>query len=139
MITLYTEKYGFSEADADLYVNIGMNYPKYFLQHMVFEELGLKVNSDQDSSSLIRGITMFGSFILHGIIPLIGFMVSNKSYAATCCVTLTALVILGLSKAYLSGSARLMRTALIMAANGALASAVAYSAALALTVRSNLL
>lgn len=47
MVEIYTEKYGFSRADAQSMVDITFKYKQFFVQHMMVEELGLMYGYDE--------------------------------------------------------------------------------------------
>eukprot|EP01055_Gregarina_sp_Pseudo9_P002044 Gregarina_sp_Pseudo_9__2043@NODE_2415_length_1003_cov_8_928423_g2222_i0_p1_GENE_NODE_2415_length_1003_cov_8_928423_g2222_i0NODE_2415_length_1003_cov_8_928423_g2222_i0_p1_ORF_typecomplete_len305_score50_19VIT1/PF01988_19/8_6e55L_HMGIC_fpl/PF10242_9/4_7e03L_HMGIC_fpl/PF10242_9/0_073DUF1129/PF06570_11/2_3e02DUF1129/PF06570_11/3_4DUF1700/PF08006_11/2_7e02DUF1700/PF08006_11/0_12RseC_MucC/PF04246_12/5_1e03RseC_MucC/PF04246_12/0_19_NODE_2415_length_1003_cov_8_928423_g2222_i046960 len=143
MIEIYQSKYGIEYEDAAQMINIAFKYPKFFLYHMMVEELGLKIDDDE-SSPFRRGCLMFFSFGCFGLIPLLGFLVylliSNKvsgttnvhvAFAFTCLITLLTLFVLGIYKAKFSNQNPLL-SGIIMTINGAVASIAAYGSGIVL-------
>lgn len=76
MYNIYTTRYGFSDEDAKSLVNLTFKNKRFFLEHMMVEELGLIANGDDKSSPVKRALIMFLSFMIFGIIPLVGFSLS---------------------------------------------------------------
>eukprot|EP01053_Blabericola_migrator_P005388 Blabericola_migrator_1__5387@NODE_275_length_10491_cov_112_748561_g228_i0_p3_GENE_NODE_275_length_10491_cov_112_748561_g228_i0NODE_275_length_10491_cov_112_748561_g228_i0_p3_ORF_typecomplete_len305_score33_69VIT1/PF01988_19/6_1e54DUF485/PF04341_12/0_97DUF1129/PF06570_11/1_3e02DUF1129/PF06570_11/9_1DUF1700/PF08006_11/1_3e02DUF1700/PF08006_11/0_87_NODE_275_length_10491_cov_112_748561_g228_i055286442 len=137
MVEIYQSKYGIEFDDAVKMIDLAFKYPKFFLYHMMVEELGLKIDDD-DTSPFRRGLVMFTSFAIFGMIPLFGFAAYLKlsakvvgstnvhvAFAFTCFVTLITLFILGMYKARFSSQNPFL-SGLIMTLNGAVASVAAY-------------
>eukprot|EP01056_Protomagalhaensia_sp_Gyna25_P001374 Protomagalhaensia_sp_Gyna_25__1373@NODE_1692_length_1615_cov_101_812817_g1386_i0_p1_GENE_NODE_1692_length_1615_cov_101_812817_g1386_i0NODE_1692_length_1615_cov_101_812817_g1386_i0_p1_ORF_typecomplete_len301_score32_95VIT1/PF01988_19/3e54GlpM/PF06942_12/2_3e03GlpM/PF06942_12/0_2GlpM/PF06942_12/1_2e03Colicin_im/PF03857_13/0_5RseC_MucC/PF04246_12/6_8e03RseC_MucC/PF04246_12/6_7e03RseC_MucC/PF04246_12/0_046Promethin/PF16015_5/2_2e03Promethin/PF16015_5/0_018_NODE_1692_length_1615_cov_101_812817_g1386_ len=137
MIEIYQAKYGITYEDASQMIDLAFKYPKFFLYHMMVEELGLKIDDDE-ASPFKRGVLMFTSFGCFGLIPLLGFVLflyaTSKlrltenielAFAFTCFITLVTLFILGVYKARFSNQNAFI-SGLIMTINGAVASTAAY-------------
>ncbi|KAL8273836.1 hypothetical protein Esti_002159 [Eimeria stiedai] len=147
MMEIYRDRYGFSDEDAESLVNISFKYREFFVRHMMVEELGLMATDGP--SPLRRGLVMFLSFFLFGLLPLAGFVawltVSNSStdsklaFMMACVVSGIALFILGFFKASFSFPGRFVNqsslySGLLMILNGTCAGTVAYTVGSALGV-----
>lgn len=69
MIDLYKER-GFSEEDASNVMHILKNNRKFFIDHMMVQELGL-MPPGEDESPLKQGAVMFCAFFVFGLVPLL--------------------------------------------------------------------
>lgn len=69
MIDLYKER-GFSEEDASNVMHIMKNNRKFFIDHMMVQELGL-MPPGEDESPLKQGAVMFCAFFVFGLVPLL--------------------------------------------------------------------
>eukprot|EP00300_Choanocystis_sp_HF-7_P002029 c11595_g1_i1.p1 GENE.c11595_g1_i1~~c11595_g1_i1.p1 ORF type:complete len:168 (-),score=29.57 c11595_g1_i1:31-534(-) len=138
MVDLYKEK-GLSEEDATQVINIMSKYPKFFVDVMMVEELGL--NPDELKASPWRqGLVMFFSFLGFGAVPLIAFIVargvsshskSKAAFSASCAMTGTAMFSLGCLKAKLTASGtgvmRVLSGGLTMLCTGGISAGTAYA------------
>lgn len=134
MRDIYTDRYGFTEEDARLMVDVSFKYQKFFIQHMMVEELGL-MSSDEGTTPIRRGLVMFVSFSVFGLVPLAGFVgwvvmmghnVSNAAAMSVACVmSLVTLFILGDFKGRLVGQ-NAVTSGILMAFNGVAAGLIAY-------------
>eukprot|EP00070_Physeter_catodon_P046720 XP_028353614.1 uncharacterized protein LOC114487499 [Physeter catodon] len=134
MMEIYTGKYGFSRADAQNMVHITFKYKKFFIQHMMVEELGLMYGYD-DPTPIKRGLVMFVAFCFFGLLPLAGFIgwvasfglhaEATTAFAMACTVSVLTLFILGFCKGKFVGQ-NPSRSGLLMALNGSCAGGVAY-------------
>lgn len=139
MMEIYRDRYGFSDEDAESLVNISFKYREFFVRHMMVEELGLMATDGP--SPLRRGLVMFLSFFLFGLLPLAGFVawltVSNSStdsklaFMMACVVSGIALFILGFFKGRFVNQSSLY-SGLLMILNGTCAGTVAYTVGSAL-------
>lgn len=135
MRDIYTGRYGFSEEDASLMVDVSFKYPKFFLQHMMVEELGLMSDGDEATTPIQRGLVMFVSFSVFGLVPLAGFVawvvmmgrdVSNGAAMGVASVmSLITLFILGDFKGR-HVDQNVTKSGLLMAVNGVAAGLIAY-------------
>ncbi|KOB87597.1 hypothetical protein PFDG_03767, partial [Plasmodium falciparum Dd2] len=107
MIDIYMNKYKFDSEDARNLVEITFRNKNFFLEHMMSEELGLIVTNEDKNECLKKGIIMFLSFAVFGIIPLsayvaytvfFGYTDYTTSFLVVFISTLTTLFILGLFK-----------------------------------------
>eukprot|EP00608_Synchroma_pusillum_P001750 CAMPEP_0198431132 /NCGR_PEP_ID=MMETSP1452-20131203/17595_1 /TAXON_ID=1181717 /ORGANISM="Synchroma pusillum, Strain CCMP3072" /LENGTH=304 /DNA_ID=CAMNT_0044151587 /DNA_START=32 /DNA_END=946 /DNA_ORIENTATION=- len=111
MVNLYVEK-GLKREDADLIVRKMSQYDDFFVSVMLREELGLTPPDDDDESGMIKeAIVMFLSFVVFGLVPLLGYTIvppiwpgtdSTTLFVLACCVTLVALFTLGAVKSHFS-------------------------------------
>ncbi|KAL8425738.1 hypothetical protein Efla_003116 [Eimeria flavescens] len=62
MVEIYRERYGFSDQDAEAFVNISFRYREFFVRHMMVEELGLMAT--EGPSPIRRGKQSSHSFCL---------------------------------------------------------------------------
>lgn len=126
--TLYLlKKRGFSEDDAEKMAVILMQYPDFWLDFMMKEELGLENTTDQNPA--INGLVTFLSFCMFGIIPLLPYIAqlgnAKNTFYFSALSTLLALVILGLISAWLSKRNRLFAI-LETVSLGSVAAVIAY-------------
>ncbi|CBZ50849.1 putative integral membrane protein [Neospora caninum Liverpool] len=134
MVEIYTEKYGFSRADAQSMVDITFKYKKFFVQHMMVEELGLMYGFDEPTP-IKRGLVMFTAFCFFGLLPLAGFIgwvaafglgaEADMAFLMACVVSILTLFVLGFSKGKFVGQ-NPTKSACLMALNGSCAGTVAY-------------
>jgi VIT1/CCC1 family predicted Fe2+/Mn2+ transporter len=109
-----------------------------FLEHTLAFRHGVFVEDEEDKwQSLKQGFVCFAAFVLFGMVPLIGFIIfyaidggKTNSYEAilglayglTACTLLT----MGVTKAKLTGSDKVVKSGLIMVVNGTFAGGAAY-------------
>ena len=104
MVELYVQK-GFKEADARkiLHLMVQKN-PDFFLDHMLVQELGL-MPPDEDDNPVKKGLVMFTSFCLCGMLVLFPFVIlenetsGNGAYILSIFVSIAVLATLGATKA----------------------------------------
>jgi VIT1/CCC1 family predicted Fe2+/Mn2+ transporter len=109
-----------------------------FLEHTLAFRHGVFMEDEEDKwQSLKQGFVCFAAFVLFGMVPLIGFIIfyaidggKTNSYEAilglayglTACTLLT----MGVTKAKLTGSDKVVKSGLIMVVNGTFAGGAAY-------------
>ncbi|KYN98040.1 putative integral membrane protein [Plasmodium gaboni] len=134
MIDIYMNKYKFDSEDARNLVEITFRNKNFFLEHMMSEELGLIVTNEDKSECLKKGIIMFLSFAVFGIIPLsayvaytvfFGYSDYTTSFLVVFFSTLTTLFILGLFKSQFTNQ-KPITCALYMVLNGMIAGMVPF-------------
>eukprot|EP00940_MAST-03C_sp_MAST-3C-sp2_P000793 g793.t1 len=134
MVELYVKK-GFKEGDAReiLQLMVEKN-PDFFLDHMLVQELGL-MPPDEDESPMKKGIVMFTSFAVCGIMVLGPFVVfaeeagsmkgSRVAYTMSILITMLVLASLGWVKASFTNQSK-MKSALQYVVIGGLSASVAF-------------
>ena len=130
MIEIY-EKMGLTPSDAYAFVDIMKKYPKFFLDKMFVDELGLM--PPQDEELWKQGLVMFCSFVFFGCIPVLTYIIaiaagdSNKSrlFGITIGTTALTLFFLGFTAGKLTKQ-NPGKSGLLMMINGGLAAAAAY-------------
>jgi len=139
MMMIYQQRHGFSKDDAESMVNISFKYPKFFISHMMVEELGLMLFQEGGATPIKRGLVMFVSFALFGLVPLSTFFgwnvaserlhfYSGNAMASFMVASLSSaftLFILGFSKGKLS-SQNAIQSGLMMVMNGVFSGVVAF-------------
>jgi len=138
MAQLYIQK-GCSREDSLTILSVMSNYKDLFLEHMMAVEHGILAPDDSDKwQPLKQGFVCFLAFACFGLVPLAGFVVyyaiagaSAKSSSFTVLaiaygLTVLTLFIMGLTKARLTGSDRVLKSGLMMVFNGTFAGGVAY-------------
>ncbi|KNG77884.1 integral membrane protein [Plasmodium falciparum IGH-CR14] len=134
MIDIYMNKYKFDSEDARNLVEITFRNKNFFLEHMMSEELGLIVTNEDKNECLKKGIIMFLSFAVFGIIPLsayvaytvfFGYTDYTTSFLVVFISTLTTLFILGLFKSQFTNQ-KPITCALYMVLNGMIAGMVPF-------------
>lgn len=136
MIELYQQK-GFSQDDATSIIDIMARNPKFFVDHMMVEELGL-MTPDGDENPAKNGFVTFLSFLAFGIVPLIGYIVmasaglDDWAFLVSCILTVLTLLGLGVFKARISG-VKASRSALEVLGNGVAAAGASFLIAFALS------
>lgn len=130
MIDLYVSK-GMSTEDAKECIHLLAKYPELFVDVMMKEELGLCV-PDVDDNPLNDGAVTFCSFVVFGMIPLLGYVcfytanfTKHTLFTIACCVTGCALFSLGVVKATLTNNAWYKSGAEVLVLGGGVA-AIAY-------------
>lgn len=139
MVEIYRDRYGFSDEDAESFVSISFKYREFFVHHMMVEELGLMAT--EGPTPVRRGVVMFSSFLLFGLLPLAGFVAwltlsgsstdSKLAFVMACAVSGVALFILGFFKGRFVNQSSL-KSGLLMILNGTCAGTVAYTVGSAL-------
>ncbi|SCQ17049.1 vacuolar iron transporter, putative [Plasmodium ovale] len=132
MIDIYMNKYKFDSEDARNLVEITFRNKNFFLEHMMSEELGLIITNEDKNESLKKGIIMFLSFCIFGLIPLSSYVAYtmffeytdyNTSFVVVFVSTLVTLFILGLFK---FTNQKPITCALCMVFNGSIAGMVPF-------------
>jgi len=130
MVELYEEK-GFAREDAEVIIRTMAKNEKFFVDHMMVQELGMLVPSPDEPSPLAMGIVMFTAFMIFGIVPLLAYIcfssVADKDtlFGLACAFTAVALFGLGaFSSKFNSGT--WYTTGAWVLANGTTAAGVAY-------------
>mmetsp|Transcript_11621 Transcript_11621/g.27624 ORF Transcript_11621/g.27624 Transcript_11621/m.27624 type:complete len:282 (-) Transcript_11621:94-939(-) len=72
MVDLYKQK-GMEEEDARVVIERMAKYKDFFIDIMMVEELELQV-PDPDDNPMWDGMVTFGSFVLFGTVPLLGYV-----------------------------------------------------------------
>ena len=65
---------GISKEDATNIINTMAKYPKFFVDHMVVEELGI-MPPDPDDAPAKKGLVTFLSFVIFGSVPMIVYSI----------------------------------------------------------------
>eukprot|EP00921_Rhytidocystis_pertsovi_P020300 GHVQ01032263.1.p1 GENE.GHVQ01032263.1~~GHVQ01032263.1.p1 ORF type:complete len:199 (+),score=26.97 GHVQ01032263.1:432-1028(+) len=144
MFDIYTGRYGFTDQDARDIVDITFKYKRFFIQHMMVEELGLMVGED-GPTPIRRGMVMFLSFVIFGLVPLAGFIgwevvaghignhiihpptaPASMGFAIATISSLVTLFILGFFKGRFVGQ-NAATSGLLMTLNGTFAGFVAFA------------
>lgn len=134
MIDIYMNKYKFDSDDAKNLVEIAFRNKIFFLEHMMTEELGLVVTNEDKNDSLKKGIIMFLSFCVFGLIPLSAFVMYmvffdsmdyNISFLVVFLSSMVTLFILGLYKSQFTNQ-KPLKCAFCMIFNGTVAGIVPY-------------
>lgn len=144
MIQLYEAK-GMSKEDATNVINVISKYEEFFLEIMMMQELNLQIPSDDwKCETLKSGLVMFISFMVFGLIPLLGYIIlpsidpdlardePHILFTFACVVTGIALFLLGVYKSRF-GQTRWWIQGLQTTTLGAGCAAVAYSVGFAVS------
>jgi VIT1/CCC1 family predicted Fe2+/Mn2+ transporter len=126
MVEIYQQA-GFSQEDATLIIDTMAKNKKFFVDHMMVQELGIMV-PDPDDQLWLEGLVMFGSFCLFGFVPLLAYLFTDDkdvAFGTALGLTGATLFVLGLVKARIN-SANYLIAGLTTLLNGALAAAAAY-------------
>lgn len=134
MVGIYMKR-GIEEEDARRIVSIISKDPKIFVDFMMVDELKLIVDTDDTWAPVKQGCVMFLSFAGFGIIPLSAYFSgqgkgTDKIFFIAIGLTALALIILGALKGYLA-EINMVKSALLMIANGIVAGMVSYTVGLA--------
>ncbi|KAK2198329.1 Ccc1 family [Babesia duncani] len=142
MHDIYTKRYSFSPRSATNLVEIIFKNKKFFLHHMMVEELGILLQDD-DLGPLKRGLLMFVSHFLFGLLPLVGvfgFLITGSTFARsiyafllTSIFSLLGTMALGYYKGTFTRQDR-VKSALWMGLNGLIAGGSSYLIGWILTV-----
>jgi len=131
MIELYEGK-GFSKEDAKTIIETMAKNEKFFVDHMMVEELGMMAVDDEDPSPLQQGGVMFGSFMMFGFIPLLAYVAfasvledTDALFGMACALTAIALFGLGAFSSRFNSSTWYSQGLWVLG-NGTTASAIAY-------------
>jgi len=125
--------YGLSDPQITPIVNALRQKPQEWIDFMMRFELGLE--KPEPTRARNSAITIAGSYIAGGLIPLAPYMLSaniHQAFTISIAVTLTALAIFGYIKGRFTGS-RPVRSALQTAIIGGLAATAAFLIARAIT------
>lgn len=129
MVDLYVEK-GIAVEDAENIINTMAKYPKFFVDHMMVQELGLMPPDDEDSP-LKGSIVIFVSFLIFGLVPLLAYVCfntvleANGLFGLSIGLTAVALFALGAFSSRFAASPW-WRQGLFVMMNGATAAGVSY-------------
>uniref|UniRef100_A0A0G4HZ19 Uncharacterized protein n=1 Tax=Chromera velia CCMP2878 TaxID=1169474 RepID=A0A0G4HZ19_9ALVE len=137
MIELYEQK-GMNTEDAVTVVTIMSKYTDLFIDHMMVEELNIKV-PDEDDNPLRTACIMFLSFLIFGAVPLAVFALTlstlpekkDLAFSITCGGTLVTLFLLGVAKHSVTRDSW-WKSGLTMLFNGAIAVGTGYGLAVGL-------
>lgn len=105
MVEIYEQR-GVSKDDAETIVNTMAKYPKFFVDVMMRDELGMEPpDADGKYDYVISGAYCFCSFLVCGSVPLIGYVAFMPAtsdpqvlFAISCVLTALALFVLGALK-----------------------------------------
>ena len=111
MVDLY-EARGLPRDKAERIIRIFSRYKDFFIELMLVEELGLQL-PDPDDSPLKDGLVTFSSFVLFGMLPIVGYAVIPAAapaematprvlFASACVITALCLFVLGAFKSKFS-------------------------------------
>lgn len=134
MVDIYMNKYKFDSNDAKHLVEIAFRNKKFFLEHMMSEELGLILTSEDKNESMKKGVIMFLSFCVFGLVPLSAFVAYivffdnldyNISFLVVFVSSMITLFILGLFKSQFTNQ-KPLKCALCMILNGTIAGIVPF-------------
>lgn len=118
--------YGLEDADAERVTNALTKDPKRWIDFMMRFELGLE--EPDRKRAPISAITIGGSYVIGGIIPLLPYMLvpdAHKGLYISAIVTLIALCIFGAVKGAMTG-VPVWKSALQTASIGGVAAAIAF-------------
>lgn len=106
------ERKGMTRSDAELVVTKMASYESFFVNLMVTEELGLKLDENQSNASdgylLLDAVIMFFSYFLIGSFPFLIFFGSFSSiggkdlFKISGCITIVAMFVMGAVKSKFS-------------------------------------
>jgi len=105
MIEIYEQR-GIATADAETIVTTMAKYPKFFVDVMMRDELGMEPPDEDAKYDYIKsGAYCFTSFLVCGSVPLIGYVAFMPAtsdpqtlFAISCVLTACALFMLGALK-----------------------------------------
>lgn len=105
MVEIYEAK-GLSHTDAELIVTTMAKYPKFFVDIMMRDELGMEPPDEDSKFDYLRsGLYCFTSFLICGSVPLIGYVAfmpltndQDVLFTISCALTMCTLFILGALK-----------------------------------------
>lgn len=113
MIDIYEER-GMSRIDAALVINTMSKYPKFFVDVMMAEELGLQVPEENFIiENMKEGVVMFCSFAFFGSLPLLGYVIfptalgvhdQHELFVVACGITGLVLFLMGCLKSRFSAT-----------------------------------
>jgi len=134
----YYKEVGCDTAHALTIVSLLARYKDLFLEHTLAFRQGIFVDEEEDRwQSLKQGFVCFLAFFIFGLVPLLGFVVfyaitegKSNSYEAILGLayglTVFTLFTMVVTKAKLTGSAKVLQSGLIMVMNGSFAGGAAY-------------
>lgn len=130
MIDLYEGK-GMKREDAEVVIRRMAKYPEFFVDIMMVEELELQVPGEDDNPWK-DGLITFSSFVLFGVIPLLGYvafagsdMSDNTLFIIACVLTAVMLFTLGALKSMLTAQ-RWWTSGLEILIMGSITAGIAY-------------
>ena len=107
MVDLYVSK-GMNREDAEVVIRRMAKYPEFFIDIMMVEELELQVPGEDDNPWK-DGLVTFTSFVVFGVIPLLGYVAfagtdftSEVLFIIACVLTAIMLFTLGALKSMLT-------------------------------------
>lgn len=111
MYAIFEEK-GISPEDSRNIVDTMAKYPEFFVDAMMHYELEVDVPGEDDNPWIDGGIT-FLSFIVFGIVPLLGYLIfysvpglgTQELFVIACCLTAITLFVLGAIKTKVTAQA----------------------------------
>jgi VIT1/CCC1 family predicted Fe2+/Mn2+ transporter len=125
------ERRGYAADDARAMAHIVAKDRTRLVEERMLQTFGV-VGSDSDVAHGVKqGVVMFLSFILFGIIPLLGYLIHrgrgiDGTFAASCAITGLGLLALGAAKGHLT-SQSMPVTSIKMLACGALSGVVSFT------------
>jgi hypothetical protein len=134
----YYKEAGCEPVHALTIVSILARYRDVFLEHGLTFRQGIFAEEEEDKwQSLKQGVVCFLAFFAFGFVPLLGFIIyyaidqgKNNSYGAILGlaygVTTFTLFTMGVMKAKLTGSDKVLKSGVIMVINGTFAGGAAY-------------
>jgi len=132
MIEIY-EGMGLSSEDSTTLVNTMKKYPKFFLDHMFVDEIGM-LPPDEDAELWKEGLVTFGSFVIFGSVPLLTYVIAKIAggdvdedvlFLVACIATAITMFLLGVVKAKVT-KGKVIESGLLMLLNGGLAATAAF-------------
>jgi DNA damage-binding protein 1 len=134
MVQLYQEKHGFSQEDAQTIIETMAKYEKFFLDHMMHVELGLRSPEEKNdiwihASIMVFSVLAFGIMpmaaqqYLHAVYPDSSLMAYPFGMLLPTCIIIFAL---GYGKAVLSRQPRLRSSLRMVVQYGGMATVAAY-------------
>jgi VIT1/CCC1 family predicted Fe2+/Mn2+ transporter len=133
MVEVY-EGMGLKTEDAQQLVDTMKQYPKFFLDHMFVDELGM-LPPDEDAELWKEGLVTFLSFVFFGSVPLLTYLIAKAVggdadddvlFATACVATALTMFLLGVVKAKLTKS-NPFKSGALMLLNGGLAALAAFA------------
>lgn len=139
MVGLYMDQ-GVSQENALTILTCMAEERALFVENIMSMEHGLLPPEDDERwAPLKQGLVCFLAFVLFGMVPLIGFIMVYlidpdagkddnpvKVLGIACGLTLIMLFIMGVTKAKLTGSPKVLKSGLMMVTNGTIAGGLAY-------------
>ena len=130
MVDLYVSK-GMNREDAEVVIRRMAKYPEFFIDIMMVEELELQVPGEDDNPWK-DGLVTFTSFVVFGVIPLLGYVAfagtdftSEVLFIIACVLTAIMLFTLGALKSMLTAQ-KWWKSGLEILAMGSFTAGVAY-------------
>jgi len=141
MMEIYISK-GLSAADSELILRAMAKYPRFFIDHMMVQELSLYPPSG-DEQPMKSGVVTLLSFLLFGCIPLLSFVILSEieldlifgvepKLLISAIMTILTLFALGVLKGKITET-NMFKSGCFIAVNGLLAAGASYFIALGLS------